>query len=125
MEAIAKAKYIRMSPRKVAQVAEVIRNRDVGEAMNILKFSPRAAAVPLMKTVKSAMANMVSINPDVDVDDLYISFVTVGNGPIMKRFRARAMGRATRIRRRTSHITVVVAAREGTTDDGTKNVGKD
>ena len=124
MEAIAKAKYIRMSPRKVSQVAEVIRCKDVGEAMNILKFSPRAAALPLMKTVQSAMANMVSVNPDVDVDDLYISCVTVGNGPIMKRFRARAMGRATRIRRRTSHITVVVAARKGTTAGSEKKAAK-
>jgi large subunit ribosomal protein L22 len=108
MDAIAKTKYVRISPRKVAQVADAIRGKDVETAMNILKFSQRAASLPIMKTVQSATANMVSGNPDVDVDDLYISFIDVGTGPIMKRFRARAMGRATRIRRRTSHITVTV-----------------
>jgi large subunit ribosomal protein L22 len=112
MEAKARSKYIRMSSRKVAQVAEVLRDKSVGEVMNILKFSPKAAALPLMKTVQSAIANMVSVNPEVDVDDLHVSYIIVGNGPTMKRYRARAMGRAARIRRRTSHITVVVATGE-------------
>lgn len=111
MESKAIAKYLRMSPRKVRQVADLIRGKNVGEAINILHFTRKAAALPLEKTLRSAVANMLNLdgNSKVDPDDLYVKEVRIDVGVTMKRFRAASMGRAVRIRKRTSHITIKVA----------------
>jgi large subunit ribosomal protein L22 len=110
MEAKAEAKFVRISPRKARLVADAIRGLPVGQALNQLKFTPKKAAVILSKVVNSAVAN-ASQRPDVDVDSLYVKTAFVDGGPTLKRWRARAMGRAFIIRKRTSHITVVVAER--------------
>ncbi|RJX34433.1 MAG: 50S ribosomal protein L22 [Desulfarculus sp.] len=110
MEAVAKAKYIRISPRKARLVADAVRGLKVGEALNQLRFTPKKAARLLTKVINSAVAN-ASQRPEVDVDKLYIKEAFVDGGPMLKRWRARAMGRAYVIRKRTAHITVVVDER--------------
>ena len=116
MEAQATAKDIRMSPRKVRLVVDQIRGRPVNEAISVLRFSKKAAAVPLDKTLRSAVANARDKadrdGDSVDVDELVVSRVFVDPGPTLKRWKAGAMGRAAPRRRRTSHITVVVKAKE-------------
>jgi large subunit ribosomal protein L22 len=116
MEAKAIAKDIGMSPRKVRLVADQIRGRSVNEAYAILQFSKKAAAEPVSKTLRSAVANAqyrAQEDGDVlDVDTLQISQVYVDEGPTLRRWRAAAMGRATPIRKRTSHITVIVDTKE-------------
>ena len=116
MEARAIAKEIRMSPRKVRLVADQIRGRSVNEAISLLQFSKKAAAVPVGKTLRSAVANVRDKadrdGDSVDIDELVVSRVLVDPGPSLKRWRAAAMGRAAPRRRRTSHITVVVTAKE-------------
>jgi len=107
MEAKAVAKYIRISPRKVRQVVDLIRGKKIGEAIAILKFTPIRAADAVEKVVKSAAAN-AEHNLEMDRDALYIAEAYVDQGPTLKRFKPRAMGRADLIRKRTSHITVVV-----------------
>jgi large subunit ribosomal protein L22 len=111
MEARAVAKYIRMSPRKIRRVVDLIRNKRVGEAINILHFTTKAAALPIEKVLRSAVANMLNIegSSKVDPDTLFVKEIFVDEGVTLKRFRAASMGRASRIRRRTSHITVTVA----------------
>ena len=111
MEARAVARYIPTAPRKVRLVADLVRNRDVGRALEILKFTNKAGAVAVNKVLRSALAN-AGQNPDVNVDDLYVKTILVDNGPI--RYWARFKGRLhiSRIRRRRCHITVVL-------DDGT------
>ena len=116
MEARAIAKHIRMSPRKVRLVVDLIRGQSVNEAIAVLRFSKKAAAVPVTKTLQSAVANAQDLadrdGESVDVDELVVSRAFVDEGPTLKRWRARAMGRATPRRRRTSHITVAVKAKE-------------
>ena len=116
MEAKAIAKHIRMSPRKVRLVVDQIRGVSVNEAYSLLQFSKKAAAIPVQKTLKSAVANAqdkASRDGDsVDVDDLFVSQAFVDEGPTLRRWRAAAMGRAMPRRRRTSHITLVVEAKE-------------
>jgi large subunit ribosomal protein L22 len=107
MESRAVAKHIRISPRKVRIVADIVRNRPVEQAINILTFTPKRAGRILLKVVKSAVANAEQ-RPDVDVDTLFVKTIHIDEGPTMKRFRARAQGRAYRINKRTSHITVVL-----------------
>ncbi|HBQ27988.1 50S ribosomal protein L22 [Peptococcaceae bacterium SCADC1_2_3] len=107
MEAHATAKYIRISPRKMRQVVDLIRQKDVNEALAILKYTPKRAAIPVAKVVKSAVAN-AEHNYDLDKDKLYVASAFVNQGPTFKRFQARAMGRANIIYKRTSHITVLV-----------------
>ena len=108
MEAKAEAKYVRISPRKVRQVIDLIRGKNATEAMNILKFTPRRASGIIEKVLKSALANAKQ-KPDLDSEvKLSVVRAFVGQGPVMKRFRPRAMGRASRVHKRTSHITVVV-----------------
>jgi large subunit ribosomal protein L22 len=111
MEAKAVAKFIRISPTKVRQVADLIRGKDIREALAILRYTPKGASLPISKVVKSAVAN-AEHNYEMNSDKLYISKIFVDQGPTLKRFRPRAMGRADRIRKRTSHITVVVSERE-------------
>jgi len=113
MEAEARARHIGYPPRKVRQVADLIRGKNVEEALEILKFTERAAAVPMGKTVKSAMHNMVNKKGGtVEAADMVIKSVLVDDGRTLYRIRPRAQGRAYRIRKRSSHIKVVVALAE-------------
>lgn len=106
-EAIATAKYIRMSPTKARQVVDLIRGRHVDEARRVLKFTPRAASLPVGKVLESAIAN-AEHNRGLPADELIVVRAWADEGPTLKRFRPRAMGRATRVRKRTCHISVVV-----------------
>ena len=110
MEATAKVTYVRIAPRKVQIVLDLIRNKPCDEAMAILKHTPKAACEPLAKLLKSAMAN--AENKDMDVSKLYVAACNVGPGPILKRIRPRAQGRAYRINKRTSHISMVLKEAE-------------
>ncbi|MDY6863547.1 MAG: 50S ribosomal protein L22 [Thermodesulfobacteriota bacterium] len=103
----AKVKYLRISPTKARLVADLVRGKRIDSALNILMATPKKAAGIIVKVIKSAVAN-ASQNKSIDVDNLYIKKIFVDGGPVLKRFRPRAMGRATRIRRRTSHITVIL-----------------
>ncbi len=106
MKARAILKHSRISPTKVRLVADVVRNKPVEQALSTLKFVTKRGAHILEKVIRSAVANAEQ-NPEVqDIDDLYISQIYVGEGPSLKRFRAAPMGRAQRIIKRTSHITV-------------------
>lgn len=107
MELRAAAKYIRMSPRKIRIVAENIKGQPVEKAINQLTFTPKKAARILLKVLNSALANAEQ-DADVDVDTLYVKKVCVDQGPTMKRWRARAQGRAFRIYKRSSHVTIVL-----------------
>ncbi len=111
MEARAVVRYIWIPPRKLRQVADLVRGKDVTEALAILKFVPGKAAVPLAKVVSSAAAN-AEHNKNLTRDELYIKSLLVDEGPMVKRYRPRARGRADVKRKRTSHITVVVAERK-------------
>jgi len=108
MEVSAKLKFLRISPRKVRLVADMVRRKKVEEAINLLNFNPRKAAQPIAKLLHSAVAN-ADEKGEIDVDTLFVKTIMVDEGPTMRRFRPRAMGRATRINKRTSHITVVLA----------------
>ena len=109
--ATAKATYIRIAPRKVQIVLDLIRNQPVEKAMAILKYTPKAACEPLMKLLKSAMANAEN-NYNMDVTKLYVAECSVSQGPTLKRIRPRAQGRAFRINKKTSHITLVLKEME-------------
>lgn len=108
MQAKAAANYIRIAPRKVQLVVDLIRGKAVGDAIAILRHTPKAASPVVEKLVNSAVAN-AEHNYSMDPNKLVISEIYVNQGPTLKRFRARAMGRASRINKRTSHITVVVS----------------
>lgn len=110
MEARAIAKYVRMSPTKIGVVLNLIRGKDVNEAFAILKYTPRDAAEVIYKVLKSAVANAEN-NNDLDINRLYVSEAFVGQGPTLKRFRPMDHGKAFRINKRTSHITVIVKER--------------
>jgi len=114
MEAKAVAKYIRISPRKIRRVADLIRGKNVGDALNILHYARKAASMPLEKLLRSAISNMLNVegSSKVDPDDLYIKELRIDEGLTLRRFRAASMGRAVRIRKRTSHITIKVAELE-------------
>ena len=107
MEARAIAKYVRMSPMKVGVVLGLIRGKNVNEAFAILKYTQREAARVIEKVLKSAIAN-AEHNNELDRANLIVSEAFVGQGPTLKRFRPHAQGRAFRILKRTSHITVIV-----------------
>ncbi len=106
-EAVAKLKYLRISPRKVKIVLDLIRNRDVAAARAILAQTPKAASGPVLKTLNSAVAN-AEANHEMDPDKLYVAECYVCPGPILKRIRPVSKGRAYRINKRTSHVTIVV-----------------
>ena len=106
MEVRAKLRFARMGPRKARLVADLIRGKKSEEALNILTFTKKAAAKTVIKLLKSALAN--ANQKKVDVDHLYVKKITVDQGPTMKRFMPRALGRATTIRKRTSHINIVL-----------------
>ena len=107
----AQAKYVRHAPRKARLVVDHIRGKSVDEARAILNHTPRAAAVDVLKLLESAVANAEN-NHELDADDLVIRKVYVDEGPTLKRYRPRALGRATRIRKRTSHMTIQLSPKE-------------
>ena len=110
-EAKAIARTVRIAPRKVRLVVDLIRGKQVGEAIAILKHTPKAASPVVEKVLKSAIAN-AEHNYDLDVNNLVISKVFVDEGATLKRFRPRAQGRASAINKRTSHITIVVSEKK-------------
>ncbi len=110
LEATAKATFIRIAPRKVQIVLDLIRNKPADEALAILKYTPKAACEPLEKLLKSAIAN--AENKNLDVNRLYVAKCWVGQGPTLKRIRPRARGSANRINKKTSHITLVLREAE-------------
>ena len=110
----ATAKFVRIAPRKARLVADEIRGKSVPEAVSLLQFTNKRAAGIVGDVIKSAAAN-AEHNDDADVDALIVRDVRVDEGPTIKRFRARAMGRATMIRKRTSHISVALGAPAGVT----------
>ena len=110
MEATAKATYVRISPRKVQIVLDLIRNQPADKAMAILQYTPKAACEPVMKVLKSAIANAEN-NNGMSVENLYIEECYANKGPTMKRIKPRAQGRAYRIEKRMSHITIVLNER--------------
>ncbi|HEU0079219.1 MAG TPA: 50S ribosomal protein L22 [Longimicrobiaceae bacterium] len=116
MQARAMAKNVGMSPRKMRMVIDLIRGRGVNEAYSILKFSKKAATTPIEKALRSAVANAQqkadAQGTFLDVDDLVVREAFVNEGPTMKRFSPRAMGRATPIMKRSSHITIIVDEKE-------------
>lgn len=107
-EAKAHVRFVRIAPRKAQLVADLIRGKQVGEAIAILRHTPKSASPIIEKLLNSAIAN-AEHNYQLDVNKLVVSQVFANQGPTMKRFRPRAMGRASRINKRTSHITLVVS----------------
>ncbi|GAA3594918.1 50S ribosomal protein L22 [Agrococcus terreus] len=119
VESIARVRHIRVTPQKARRVVDMIRGKQAEEALAILKFAPQGASEPVYKLVASAMANARvkadASNEFLDDSDLYVSRIFVDEGTTLKRFQPRAQGRAFRINKRTSHITVVLAT--PTTED--------
>jgi large subunit ribosomal protein L22 len=110
MEARVVSRHLHIAPRKVRLVADLVRGKGVGEAIGMLQHVPKKAAPLLVKALKSAIANAENTQR-VDVDQLYVKTITVDGGPTAKRFLPRAHGRATKVRKRTAHLTVVVDER--------------
>lgn len=108
MEAKAVLKYLRVSPRKARLVADLVRGKSAQSAIDALKFTNRAASLPIKKLIESAVANAEN-NHGLDVDILWVKEVVIDPGPTLKRFMPRAQGRAYTIRKRTSHVSVVLA----------------
>lgn len=108
MEAIAKHKFARVSPQKGRLVADQIRGQSVAQALEILAYSPKKAATLVKKVLESAIAN-AEHNEGADIDELTVAAIMIDEGPTMKRIKPRAKGRADRVLKRTSHITVVVS----------------
>ncbi|UCZ53374.1 50S ribosomal protein L22 [Bacillus shivajii] len=111
MEAKAVAKQVRIAPRKARLVVDLIRGKEVGEAISILRHTPKKASPIVEKLLNSAIAN-AEHNYEMEPDNLVVSKVYVDEGITLKRFRPRAMGRASRINKRTSHITVVLTEKK-------------
>jgi large subunit ribosomal protein L22 len=107
MEVTAKARYVRVSPRKARLVTDLVKGKKVEEALNILAFTKKAFAKTLTKVINSAVANAQQ-NNQMDVDTLMVKRISIDGGPTLKRYIPRAMGRATMVRKRTSHVTVVL-----------------
>ncbi len=108
MEVRAVLKFVRISPQKVRKLIDAVKGKEVEAGLAMLSFMPQKAATIVEKVVRSALAN-ANQNSDIDVDSLVIRNITADQGPTLKRFRARARGRGTRILKRTSHITVILA----------------
>ncbi len=118
MEARAQARFVRVTPMKARRVADLIRGLPAAQAQAVLQFAAQGASEPVGKVLDSAIANAVNTNQQTDVSGLYVTAAYVDEGPTMKRFRPRAQGRAYRINKRTSHITVVVADHPATVKKG-------
>jgi large subunit ribosomal protein L22 len=113
MNSQARLRYLRIAPRKVRLLADLVRGKPVGQALAILKYTPKAASKPMEKLLKSAIANAEDLSKgQVDVDKLFVSLVHVDQGPTLRRFMTRAQGRATRVNKKTSHVTLVLADRK-------------
>lgn len=112
MEARAIAKYIRMTPRKVRQVVDLVRGKNVAEALILLRFTPKAASEVISKVIKSAAAN-AEHNFSMSPESLFVAEAMVDPGPTLKRMMPRPHGRANKMLKRSSHITIVVREREG------------
>jgi len=112
MQAKAIAKYIRMTPRKVRLVIDVIRGKNVKDAEDLLRFIPRMASTPIDKVLKSAKANAIN-NHDMIEDRLFVAQAFVDAGPTLKRLMPRARGTANIVKKRTSHITIILEERHG------------
>ena len=125
METKAKLKHVRTSPRKTRLVADLIRERKVGSALDILHFTNKLAARIIEKLLKSAIANAQENNKVDDVDSLVVSKITVDEGPTWKRQKPRARGMSTPIFKRTSHITIVVETRDSEQKKTKKAISKD
>lgn len=110
MESVARSNYVKQSPRKMRVVVDVVRGQKVGIALNYLHFSPQKASYVIEKTLRSAVANFMQKSDDskVDPESLKIKEISVNGGPVMKRFRAASMGRASRLRKPTCHLNIVV-----------------
>lgn len=108
MEAKAVERYLRMSPRKIRYVADMIKSKSIEDAIDILSLTPKAAAIVVKKAIQSAVANATE-NHKMKEEDLFISRIFVNEGPTLKRFKPRARGRATRIRKRTAHLSIYVS----------------
>ena len=111
MQVKAQARFVRVTPNKARRVVDLIRGLHVDEARRVLDFTPRSAPLPVRKVLDSAIAN-AEHNHQLAADGLFVAKAFVDEGPTLKRFRPRALGRAYRVRKRTSHITVVVDSRE-------------
>ena len=110
MEASAHLRFLRMAPRKLSVVAALVRGKPVGDAIAILKFTHRAAAVPVKKLIESAVANATDLSKgQVDIDKLVVKSISVDQGPTQRRYMPRAMGRASRVNKKSSHVHVVLA----------------
>ncbi|MBW1645381.1 MAG: 50S ribosomal protein L22 [Deltaproteobacteria bacterium] len=107
MQVQAKLRHFRVAPRKARLVTDLIKGMDVEKAINTLRFTQKKSAPAIMKLLQSAVAN-ADQKGDIDVDALYVRHAFVDEGPTLRRFKPRAMGRATRIRKRTSHITLIL-----------------
>ncbi|MDP8238643.1 MAG: 50S ribosomal protein L22 [Candidatus Hatepunaea meridiana] len=114
LQARAIARWVRMSPRKMRLVADMVRGTSVRSAVNALHYSTKRASEPVSKTINSALANLMAMEEAAKLDpaNVYIKEIYVDEGPTLRRWRPRAMGRASRIRKRTSHLTVVVEVHE-------------
>lgn len=110
MKVKAQARFIRQSPYKVRRVLDLVRGLPVGEAEHVLRLTPRGATEPVAKVLRSAVAN-AEHNHALDAEELVVSEAFADEGPTLKRYRPRARGRATQIRKRTSHITIIVSDR--------------
>jgi large subunit ribosomal protein L22 len=110
MEVKARLRFARVAPRKARLVADLVRGKRSEEALNILNFTKKASAKILIKLLKSAIANATQ-KKTIDIDRLYVKQIMVDQGPTMKRYQSRALGRATTIRKRTSHINIVLDER--------------
>jgi large subunit ribosomal protein L22 len=110
MIAKARARFLRVAPRKVRLLADLIRGKNVEEALNILQFTPKGSSKKLARLLKSAVSN-ADQKPGVNIDKLYVESIQVGGGPSIKRFLPRAMGRATQILKRTAHVTLTLEQR--------------
>jgi large subunit ribosomal protein L22 len=110
MEVKARLRFVRVAPRKAQLVADLIRGKGSEEALNILTFTKKGAAKIVIKLLKSAIANATQ-KKNIDIDRLYVKGITVDQGPTIKRYQPRALGRATVIRKRTSHINIVLGER--------------
>ena len=112
MEYIAKSKHLRQSPRKMRQVVDIIRGKNVNQATKLLSFTNKKAATFILKTINSAVSNLLSKDNDANVENLMIKSITIDGGPVFKRWRPAAYGRAVPRLKRTSHLTVVITSKE-------------
>ena len=113
MEAIARKRFIRQSPYKIRYVLNMVKGLKVEDAVNKLSLTNKKASTYIIEVLNSAVSNMMNSETDVNGDSLFIKTAYVDEGPVMKRFRPAAMGRATGIRKRTSHLTIIISSEKG------------